>query len=571
MNKLSYVSGPSQDPLIYKTIFSALKDAALTWPEITAVISHEQELKFSYAELYQTALTVAQNLSEMGVKKGDRVGIWSPNNVEWLITQYATAAIGAILVNINPAYRLQELEYSLNKVECSLLITAQSYMTSNYLDMIGELSPRLFHSKSSRQKDRLPNLKNIIVIGSDTDKTNKKLANIPSFDQLMVANPNPWTSEDIDRRLAATQPEDPINIQFTSGTTGAPKGATLTHHNILNNGFNVGKKIQLSAGDKICVPVPLYHCFGMVMGNLAAVTHGACVVYPAAGFSPPKTLASITQYGCSALYGVPTMFVTILNELRSSQTDRYDVSSLRTGIMAGSPCPVNTMREVISEMNMNEITICYGMTETSPVSFQSSVSDSLDIRVSTIGTVHPHLEAKVVDQDTGLVLPVGEQGELCTRGYSVMHGYWNDGAITNQVIDAAGWMHTGDLAVFDDAGYARITGRAKDMIIRGGENIYPLEIEEFFRTHPSIEDISIFGVPDKKYGEVVVAWYCVKDGKTVTEDELRKFSMEIAHFKRPRIYKRVDEFPMTVTGKIQKFVMRKMACEELGLMEIDTA
>jgi fatty-acyl-CoA synthase len=564
MEKLSYVSGVATQALSYQTIFAALEAAADKWPNQLAVISCAQDRQLTYRELYDVALNVAQNLEALGLERGERIGIWSPNNIEWLIAQYATACLGAILVNINPAYRRHELRFAIDKVECAFLILAERHLTSDYLAMMQELTPHLVDNVIPQKTVNCPSLRQLIVIGDGPFPPR-----VTGFSELLTSPSQPWT--DTATRIASLQPEDPINIQFTSGTTGTPKGATLSHHNILNNGFFVGEKIALKTGDKICVPVPLYHCFGMVMANLAAVMHGACVVYPAPALNACATLEAISTHKCSALYGVPTMFVSFLQTLENDAR-KYDLSSLRTGIMAGSPCPINVMKQVIDKMNMDEITICYGMTETSPVSFQSSISDTLDRRVSTIGQVHPHVEVKIIDPDSGRTVPIGTQGELCTRGYSVMIGYWNDGDKTAEVIDRKGWMHTGDLAVLDTNGFGKITGRAKDMIIRGGENIYPLEIEEFFREHPKVADICVFGLPDKKYGEIVAAWVVPKSGTQLSEQDLREFcDNRIARYKIPAKFKFVDGFPMTVTGKVQKFVMREQMSDELGLAEIETA
>lgn len=552
--QLSYVSGVSDVPLLYQTIYGALENAVAKWGAREAVVSCGQNVRLTYAELKAEADKLAAALRGLGLKAGDRVGIWSPNNVEWLLTQYATAALGVMLVNVNPAYRLHELEYALDKVGCRALIMADKLKTSNYVAMMEQLVPRFF-GKSDNGK--LKALEHVIVISQETQ------SHLTRFDDFMDAAPLADIS-------AGLQPEDPINIQFTSGTTGSPKGATLSHHNILNNGFFVGRAMDISSDDRICVPVPLYHCFGMVMGNLAAVTHGACVVYPAEAFEPVATLQAVSAERCSALYGVPTMFVAMLAEL-DNDAGPYDFSALRTGIMAGAPCPVDTMNQVIERMNMSEVTICYGMTETSPVSFQSSNRDSVERRVSTIGRVHPHLEVKIVDADNR-VLPRGEQGELCTRGYSVMRGYWGDAEKTAESIDAQGWIHTGDLATIDDEGYAKITGRLKDMIIRGGENVYPLEIEEFLRSHEAVNDVAVFGIPDDKYGEIVACWVDAKQGAALSERELKDFCKDrIAHYKVPSVVWFVEEFPMTVTGKIQKFEMRKAMVEELALQERETA
>ncbi len=472
--------------------------------------------------------------------KGDRVGIWAPNCPEWTLLQYASAKVGAILVNINPAYRSHELEYVLNQAGVSLLVAAETFKTSDYAGMIREVRPRC------------PVLRDVVLIGSaDWDSL---------FGEPSAGN------EALARVQASLSADDPINIQYTSGTTGFPKGATLSHHNILNNGFFVGQLCDYTEEDRICLPVPFYHCFGMVMGNLAATSHGACMVIPAPAFDPRATLEAVQAERCTSLYGVPTMFIA---ELAVPGFEDYDLGSLRTGIMAGSPCPVEVMKQVIERMGMSEVSICYGMTETSPVSTQTRKDDSIERRVSTVGRVGPHLEVKVVDPETGLTVPRGTPGELCTRGYSVMLGYWEQPEKTAEVIDAARWMHTGDLAVMDDDGYLGITGRLKDLVIRGGENVYPREIEEFLYSHPDILDAQVIGVPDAKYGEELMAWVRMRDGaEPVTAESLREFCTgRLAHYKIPRYVHVVDEFPMTVTGKIRKVEMREKAVELLGLAE----
>lgn len=568
LESYAYVSGISDEPLLYQTIYQALESAASKWSDHDAVISCHQNKTLTYDGLKQAVDKCAAALLNIGLKAGDRLGIWSPNNIEWLITQYATSALGIILVNINPAYRLSELEYALNKVGCKALICADRLKTSDYVAMISKLAPHLTGGKGGSEGGATPTLKHLIVI------TQAEIEGVQSFDAFLQNAPKAQMKaiEDIQSRL---QPEQAINIQFTSGTTGSPKGATLTHHNILNNGYFVGEAIKLTPEDRVCVPVPLYHCFGMVMGNLAALTHGACVVYPDESFDAEKTLKAVQDEKCTALYGVPTMFVAMLEALQAG-SENYQLTSLRTGIMAGAPCPVETMKRVIAEMNMSEVTICYGMTETSPVSFQSSCHDTLENIVSTVGRVHPHIECKIIDQD-GAAVKNGVQGELCTRGYSVMQGYWEDPERTADAIDGDGWMHTGDLAIINDAGYAKITGRLKDMIIRGGENIYPLEVEEFLRTHDAVADAAVFGIPDEKYGEVTVAWICKtqvnKTGASnITEEEIRSYCKDnIAHYKMPKIIEFVEEFPMTVTGKVQKFEMRKIMCDKLQLSEVAAA
>lgn len=535
---LSYANGPSTQPLLGETIGENLERAAARVPDNLALVSRHQNRRYTYAEFNAAVDEVARGLLALGFEAGDRIGIWSPNNAEWVLVQYATAKVGVILVNINPAYRTSELAYALNQSGCRMLIAAQSFKTSNYEAMIEEVRPDLAA------------LEKVILIGT------------PSWDEL-VGGAASVSQEALRERSAALQFDDPINIQYTSGTTGFPKGATLSHHNILNNGYFIGEACRYTEADRVCIPVPFYHCFGMVLGNLACTTHGAAIVIPEAGFEPKATLEAVAAEGCTSLYGVPTMFIA---ELDHPDFETFELSTLRTGIMAGSPCPVEVMKQVVSRMHMEEVTIAYGMTETSPVSTQTVPEDSLDHRVSTVGRVHPHVEVKITDPETGRVVERGVAGELCTRGYSVMTGYWNDPERTAESIDAAGWMHTGDLATMDADGYVNIVGRIKDMIIRGGENLYPREIEEFLYTHPDVSDVQVIGVPDVKYGEELMAWVKVREGATLTEDALKEFCKgKIAHYKVPRYVKFTDEFPMTVTGKIQKFKMREQAVEELGL------
>ena len=535
---LSYANGPSSQPLLGETIGENLERTAARVPDNLALVSRHQNRRYTYAEFNAAVDEVARGLLALGLEAGDRVGIWSPNNAEWVLVQYATAKAGLILVNINPAYRTSELAYALNQSGCRMLIAAQSFKTSNYEAMIEEVRPDL------------PALEKVILIGT------------ASWDEL-IAGAASVSEEALPERSAALQFDDPINIQYTSGTTGFPKGATLSHHNILNNGYFIGEACRYSEADRVCIPVPFYHCFGMVLGNLACTTHGAAIVIPESGFEPGATLEAVAAEGCTSLYGVPTMFIA---ELEHPDFEKFELSTLRTGIMAGSPCPVEVMKQVVSRMHMEEVTIAYGMTETSPVSTQTVPEDSLEHRVSTVGRVHPHVEVKIIDPDTGRVVERGVAGELCTRGYSVMTGYWNDPERTAEAIDAAGWMHTGDLATMDADGYVNIVGRIKDMIIRGGENIYPREVEEFLYTHPDVSDVQVIGVPDVKYGEELMAWVKVREGVTLTEDSLKEFCKgKIAHYKVPRYIKFTDEFPMTVTGKIQKFKMREQAVEELGL------
>ena len=535
---LSYTHGPSTTPLLGDTIGANLERTVAEFGDRDAMVDLPTGRRWTYLEFNDDVDRLARALLADGVAAGERVGIWSPNRPEWTLVQYATAKIGAILVNINPAYRAHELGYALKQSGIRLLVSAPSFKTSDYAAMIEEV------------RGDCPDLKAVCLL--DT----------PDWDALL-GRAGGATPEALAAREAELSADDPINIQYTSGTTGFPKGATLSHHNILNNGFFVGELCGYSERDRICIPVPFYHCFGMVMGNLAATSHGACMVIPAPGFDAAATLRAVQQEKCTSLYGVPTMFIA---ELGLPDFAGYDLSSLRTGIMAGSPCPAEVMKRVIAEMNMTEVTICYGMTETSPVSTQTRADDDLERRVSTVGRVHPNLEIKVVDPATGRTAPLGEAGEFCTRGYSVMLGYWNEPDKTADAIDAARWMHTGDLATMDEAGYVNIVGRIKDMVIRGGENVYPREVEEFLYTHPAIEDVQVIGVPDEKYGEELCAWVRLRPGSALTEDELRAFCRDrLAHFKIPRYVRFTEEFPMTVTGKIQKFRMRETSITELGL------
>jgi fatty-acyl-CoA synthase len=538
---LSHSRGPTDTPLLEITIGQALRDAAARWGDRLALVSRHQHRRFTWAELDAEVDRIAMGLLAEGVAKGDRVGIWAPNCWEWTVVQFATARIGAILVTINPAYRLSEVDYALNKVGCSVLVTAPAFKTSDYVGMLRELGAA-----------RLPRLRRIVTLGDTVHE---------GFLPWAALRQDPDRAT-LDAIAATLDRNDAINIQFTSGTTGFPKGATLTHRNILNNGLFTAHTIHLSPEDRICIPVPLYHCFGMVLGNLAALASGAAMVYPGEAFDPRLALEAIAAEGCTTLYGVPTMFITILNQ---PDLDSFDVRSLRTGIMAGSPCPITTMRAVIDRLNMREVTIGYGMTETSPLTTQTATDDPLEERVSTVGRVHPHAEAKIVGPD-GATLPIGQQGEYCARGYAVMLGYWDDPEKTAEAIDAEGWMHSGDLATMDANGYVRITGRIKDMIIRGGENIYPREIEEFLLSHPAIADAQVFGVADETYGEAVCAWIIPRPGETLGHDEvLAHCRGQIAHYKIPRYVKIVESFAMTVTGKAQKFEMRRMMETELGL------
>jgi fatty-acyl-CoA synthase len=542
VTELSYAHGASAVPLLGETIGASLRRIAASYPDNEAVVDVPTGRRWSYAQLDAGTDTLARGLISAGLAAGDRAGIWAPNCAEWILLQYATAKAGIVLVNINPAYRSHELAYALRQSGVRLLVSAESFKTSDYRAMVTEV------------RGGLDRLEKVVYLGS-TDW------------QALAAGPAPAAGEPdpLAVREAALSFDDPINIQYTSGTTGFPKGATLSHHNILNNGFFIGEGCRYTAQDRVCIPVPFYHCFGMVLGNLACTTHGACIVIPSPGFEPAAALAAVQAERCTSLYGVPTMFIA---ELALPGFADYDLSTLRTGIMAGSPCPVEVMKRVVSEMHMTEVTICYGMTETSPVSTQTTADDDMDRRVSTVGRVHPHVEVKVVDPDTGLVLPRGTAGELCTRGYSVMLGYWDDEAQTRSAIDAARWMHTGDLAVMDAEGYLNIAGRIKDMVIRGGENVYPREVEEFLYAHPAIEDVQVIGVPDSRYGEELCAWVKLRPGATLSLDELREFcSGQIAHFKIPRYLRITDEFPMTVTGKVQKFKMREVSIAELDLAE----
>jgi fatty-acyl-CoA synthase len=544
MSQLSYVSGVSDEPLLGETIGDNLDRIAATHRDALCLISRHQGVRWTYGEFVARVDQCALALLALGVERGTRVGIWSPNCAEWALIQYATAKVGAILVNLNPAYRAHEVAYALEQSGAEVVVSARAFKSSSYAAILAEVRPRLA---------RLRTL--VLLDGDGGDLT---------WDEFLAGAAG-VAADALRERQSGLQFDDPINLQYTSGTTGFPKGATLSHHNILNNAYAVTGIQRLGPGDRVCVPVPLYHCFGMVMGNLGCTTRGATIVYPSAAFDPGAVLEAVEAESCTALYGVPTMFIA---ELEHPDFARRDLASLRTGVMAGSPCPIEVMKRVAGEMHMHEVTICYGMTETSPVSFQSRVDDPLECRVSTVGTVHPHVEAKIVDPDSGAVVPRGTRGELCTRGYLVMLGYWENEAATREAIDAAGWMHTGDLAVMDDAGYVNIAGRSKDMIIRGGENVYPREIEEFLYSHAAIVDVQVIGVPDVRFGEEVCAWVRLRPGHTLTLDELRSFCRDrIAHYKIPRYLKVTDEFPMTVTGKVQKFRMREISIAELGLQE----
>jgi fatty-acyl-CoA synthase len=551
MTQISYDHGVSDKKLLGETIGAFFDRAVETWRDREALVVRQQNVRWSWGELGRRVDDLAAGLLSLGLERGDRVGIWAPNRSEWTLAQFATAKAGLILVNVNPAYRRSELEYAMNKVECKALILAPALKTSNYLEITDDLV----------KANKLPHLKHIVRLGSE------KTPGMLNFDDVATAGGNAERMKlaDLGPKL---QFDDAINIQFTSGTTGHPKGATLSHHNILNNGYFVAEGLKLTPADRLCIPVPLYHCFGMVMGNLGCLTHGATMVYPAEAFDPLATLQAIAEERCTALFGVPTMFIA---QLDHPEFARFDLRSLRTGIMAGSPCPIEVMKKVQSQMNMGEVTIAYGMTETSPVSTQCATDDPVERRVSTVGQVLPHIEIKIVDPE-GKAVPRGETGEFCTRGYSVMKGYWNDAEKTRDAIDEAGWMRTGDLATMDEEGYVNIVGRLKDMVIRGGENVYPREIEEFLYSHPKIQDVQVIGVPDPRYGEEICAWIKLKAGQTATPEEIREFCKgQIAHYKIPRYIEFVPEFPMTITGKIQKFVMREQTIKKLGLKKETTA
>jgi fatty-acyl-CoA synthase len=546
MSAPSYVHGASPVPLLGETIGTNLRRTVERFPDNDALIVPHQRYRATYRELWEQVGLAARGLMARGVGNGDRVGIWAPNRYEWVVTQYATARIGAILVNINPAYKTTELEYALVQSEIGFLLLAQGFRQSNYVAMLEDV------------RRRCPHLRDSLILDEGWD--------------TLLAAAHGISSASLAEAEAGLQFDEPINIQYTSGTTGFPKGATLSHHNILNNAFFIGETLRYTERDRVCIPVPFYHCFGMVLGNLACTTHGSCMVIPGESFDPLAVMETVEAERCTSLYGVPTMFI---GELEHPRFSEFDLSSLRTGIMAGSPCPIETMKRVQSQMGMREVTICYGMTETSPVSTQSSPDDPLDKRVSTVGRVHPHVEIKIVDPASGAVVPRGAPGELCTRGYLVMLGYWNNAAATREAVDSSRWMHTGDLAAMDEEGYVNIVGRIKDMIIRGGENVYPREIEEFLYAHPAVADVQVIGVPSREYGEEVMAWVKVREGAHVSGQELAEFCRgRIATFKIPRHWKFTDTFPMTVTGKVQKFRMRELAIAELGLQkaaEIRTA
>ncbi|MCF7694637.1 AMP-binding protein [Mycetohabitans sp. B2] len=561
-NGLSYVRGRTDVLLSGATVGEFLGQTARCFADHLAVVFREQGVRWTWREFSQEVDALAAGFASLDIGQGDRVGIWSPNRVEWLVTQFATARIGAILVNINPAYRLAELDYALNKVGCRAIVAAEQFKMSRYLEMLQTLAPELAqHAPGELQAARLPELRHVIRMGAG------RTPGMLCYDDLVQQGRSRLDMAHLAAISGTLDAHDPINIQFTSGTTGKPKGATLTHHNIVNNARFIAMSMRLTEQDRLCIPVPLYHCFGMVLAVLACVSTGAAMVFPGEGFDPAATLAAVSDERCTALHGVPTMFIA---ELDHPDFEHYDLSRLRTGIMAGSPCPIETMKRVVARMHLGEITIAYGMTETSPVSFQSAASDPLEKRTTTVGRIQPHLEAKIIDA-LGNIVPVGQTGELCTKGYSVMQGYWGDDEKTREsIID--GWMHTGDLATLDAQGYCNIVGRLKDMVIRGGENIYPREIEELLFRHPKIQSVQVFGVPDAKYGEELCAWIVLRPGETATAEDIRDFCHgQIAHYKIPNYVRFVSDLPMTVTGKVQKFVMRAKMIDELKLSSDKTA
>ena len=539
--QLSYAHGTSETPLLGETIGRNLARIASTFPDREALVSCHEGRRFTYRELVLEVSRLARGLLAMGLAKGDRVALWSPNSADWVLVQYATADVGIVLVNVNPAYRSHELAYVLSQSGAKAIFSASRFKTSDYRAMVEEV------------RAECPQLEQAIFLDD------------PAFAEVSRRG-DEVSLEELEKRRASLSPDDPIDIQYTSGTTGFPKGATLSHHAILNNGFFVGELVHYTEHDRVCLPVPFYHCFGMVMGNLAATSHGATIVIPSASFDPKAALEAVSKERCTSLYGVPTMFIAELEELGKGS---YDLTSLRTGIMAGSPCPIEVMKRCVSEMNMAEVAICYGMTETAPVSTQTRREDSLEHRVSTVGAVVPHVEVKIVDPETGITVPRNAVGELCTRGYSVMLGYWNDPQKTDEAVDAAGYMHTGDLATMDDQGFVRIVGRSKDMVIRGGENVYPREVEEFLHAHPEITDVQVVGVPDPKYGEELCAWVRRASGAALLEEDVRAFCKgKLAHYKVPRYVLFVEEFPMTVTGKVQKYKMREESVRLLGIVVV---
>ncbi len=563
MSSVSYASGPADKALLGTPIPKLFDQIVAQHGDREAVVSIHQDVRLTYAQLADRVNKLAKAFISAGFEKGDRVGIWSPNNVEWLTTQYATAKAGIILVTINPAYRVHELAYVLEQSGCRGLVMQNQFKTSDYEGMITELCPELAEDfAGALNNEKFPNLKAVISM------TSSDFAGIYDWTDFLGLASNKG-DEELNVRQSNQDMDDAINIQYTSGTTGFPKGATLSHHNILNNGYFVASAMNFTEEDRLVVPVPLYHCFGMVMGNLGCLSHGACAIYPSEGFEPEAVLQAVQAEKATALYGVPTMFIA---ELALPNFSDYELSTLRTGIMAGAPCPIETMKQVNESMHMTEVEIAYGMTETSPVSFQTRVDSPLDKRVSTVGRVHPHVEVKIIDPETGSICPVGEMGELCTRGYSVMLGYWENPEATATAIDPNGWMHTGDTAIMDGDGYVNIVGRIKDMIVRGGENVYPREIEEYLMTHDSIEAVQVTGVPDPKYGEEIIAWVSLVGGAEMSENDVKEYCKgKIAHYKVPRYIRFSADFPMTVTGKVQKFKMREISIKELGLEELTTA
>ena len=557
--RLSYAYGTSNQPLLGMTIGEKFDQACQQYADQDALVSVHQNVRLTYKQLQQQVNAFACSLLKLGFKKGDRLAIWSPNCVEWTITQFAAFKAGVILVNLNPAYKSNELEFVLNKVSCKGLVIASQFKSTNYQDILTKIAPELCQADNKvLNAKRLPHLKHVIKIDDQAH------TGMHRFQDLLTA-PTTHMLKKLQHIASELQFDETINIQFTSGTTGNPKGTMLTHNNILNNGYFVGEAIHLSPQDRVCISVPLFHCFGMVMGNLACLTHGSTMVYPAAVFNPLETLKTIQQEKCTAAYGVPTMFIAILEQERF---DEFDLSSLRTGIMAGSPCPREIMQRVMERMHMSEITICYGMTETAPVSAQTHIDDSVECRVGTVGRVHPHLEIKIVDEQ-GKVVPRGTLGELCVRGYSVMLGYWEDEDKTKEVIDVAKWMHTGDIAEMDEAGFVKIKGRIKDIVIRGGENLFPKEIEDFLYTHPDVSDVQVVGVPDARYGEELCACIILHEHHNCTEESIRRYCAEhISHNKVPRYVRFFTEFPMTTSGKAQKFKLRELMRKELNLEEV---
>ena len=561
--EISYASGASDKPLLGDTIGDKFDEIASKYPEREAIVSIHQNIRFTYNELAKEVNTLAKAFISSGFKKGERIGIWSSNNVEWLITQYAAAKAGVILVTINPAYRSHELDYVLGQSGCKGLILQNQFKTSDYESMISEICPEIKDANPGElESNKFENLTTVISMTSSKEK------GIFNWDNFLNLSNN-IDDKKLKSRQEELDSDDAINIQYTSGTTGFPKGATLSHHNILNNGYFTGATMNFTEKDRLVVPVPLYHCFGMVLANLSCLTHGACAIYPSEGFEPDLALKAVEDENATAIHGVPTMFIA---ELALPNFKEYDLSSLRTGLMAGSPCPVETMRQVIELMHMTEVEIAYGMTETSPVSFQTRVDSPMEKRVSTVGSVHPHVQVKIIDSDSGKICVVGETGELCTRGYSVMLGYWENPEGTNAALDSNGWMHTGDTAVMDEDGYVNIVGRIKDMIVRGGENVYPVEIEDFLMAHEGIEAVQVTGVPDPKYGEEIIAWISLKEGKDISEEDIKEYCKgKVAHYKVPRYIRFGNDFPMTVTGKVQKYKMREISIKELGLEEQETA